>query len=503
MNPEVLAKVLECRRLPTLPAVAMRVIELTNNANVSMKALAETIQNDQALAAKILRTANSSLFCLRRKCASINQAIVMLGLSAVKTLALGFTLVGAIKDAADESFDLAEHWRRALYTAIGARALAAHAKAANPEECFLGGLLQDVGMIALHQALGQRYLDIIASAGGDHRAVARAELRALQTQHPEVGALLATKWRLPDALVMPVKYHERPTAAPREHQTACRAVGLANIAADILCGSRGAEDLRRFYRAAESWFGMSESAADEVLRQITHQTREVASLLSVPTAQVADGAQVVEEARRRLAEIRLPEGADPLDLGGETADPDTVDELTGAASRMSFDRSLVAMFEQARSGGHGLALALFALDDLARLRAEGGTDAADTVLIAVAGRIARALGEHRPLIARYAEDTFAVMLGRTDRSAAVRLAEAARVMVTDEPVKLIAAKAGAPPAVQVSVNVGLAVIEGDLVDRIDDPGELTQVVERAVAAARRAGGNVMRIYTPGPARAAA
>ena len=105
MNPEVLEKVLSCHKLPSLPAVAMRVVELTQDQKVSMRALAETIQNDQALTAKILKTVNSSLFGLRQKCSSINQAIIMLGMSAVKTLALGFSLVTAIKDSTQE-FDL-------------------------------------------------------------------------------------------------------------------------------------------------------------------------------------------------------------------------------------------------------------------------------------------------------------------------------------------------------------------------------------------------------------
>ena len=163
MNPEVLEKVLSCHKLPSLPAVAMRVVELTQDQKVSMRALAETIQNDQALTAKILKTVNSSLFGLRQKCSSINQAIIMLGMSAVKTLALGFSLVTAIKDSTQE-FDLRDHWRRSLFTAVAAKAIAARAGIANPEEAFLGGLLQDLGVVALQQTLGAEYVAAVAPA---------------------------------------------------------------------------------------------------------------------------------------------------------------------------------------------------------------------------------------------------------------------------------------------------------------------------------------------------
>lgn len=496
MNPEVLEKVLACKKLPTLPAVAMRVIELTNNNNVSMKALAETIHNDQALTAKVLRTVNSSLFGLRQKCSSINQAIVMLGLSAVKTLALGFTLVGAIKDATDGEFDLADHWRRSLYTAIAGKLIASAARMPNPEECFLGGLLQDVGMIALYQALGAEYASVVHDAGHDHREVVRLELERLGTQHPDVGAMLVRRWKLPDALVMPVKYHERPTAAPQEHQRTCRAVGLGNIAADLLTSPEPAEHVRKFYKFAEAWFGLTSQQADDVLKQITQQTREVASLLSVPTSGVADAQAVLEQARTQLAAIEIADESDPFADSCATSDPEAFDELTGAASRRRFDRTLVAAFEQARSGDAPLSVALFEIDDLERISRDYGEDAGDTVLIALASRIARAYGGVHPLVCRYSDRTFGVVLPRTDRFTAVRLTETARQLIAKQPVKIIAGKFGTPPELSVTTSVGLAAIDSELAERFDDPGAFTEIAEKAMLAAQRAGRNSMRVYAP-------
>lgn len=496
MNPEVLEKVLACKKLPTLPAVAMRVIELTNNNNVSMKALAETIQNDQALVAKVLRTVNSSLFGLRQKCSSINQAIVMLGLSAVKTLALGFTLVGAIKEATEGEFDLSDHWRRSLYTSIAGKLIASEGRLPNPEECFLGGLLQDVGMIALHQALGADYASIVRDAGSDHREVVRLELERLQTQHPDVGAMLVRRWKLPDALVMPVKYHERPTAAPQEHQRTCRAVGLGNIAADLLTSPDPAEHLRKFYKSAEAWFGLTTQQSDEVFKLITQQTREMASLLSVPTSGVADAQAVLDQARARLAEIEVPDESDPFTEQSAPGDPEAVDELTGAASRRRFDRTLVTAFEQARSGGAPLSIALFEVDGIERISKDYGNDAGDTVLIALASRIARAYGGAHPLVCRYGDRSFGVVLSKTDRFTAVRLTETARQLIAGQPINLIAGKVGAPPKLSVTTSVGLATIDSELADRFDDPGAFTDIAEKAMLAAQRAGNNNMRVYAP-------
>src|SRR6516162_4803910 len=102
MNQEMLERVLSCPNLPTLPTVAVRIIELTQQRNISVDELAGAIQNDQGLTTKVLRTVNSSFYGLRKPCASISQAIVMLGLSAVKSLTLGFSLVAAVRSGGSE-----------------------------------------------------------------------------------------------------------------------------------------------------------------------------------------------------------------------------------------------------------------------------------------------------------------------------------------------------------------------------------------------------------------
>ena len=300
MNPEVLQQVLSCQKLPTIPAVAARVIELTKDNNVSIRALAETITNDQGLAAKVLRTVNSSFYGMRQKCSSINQAIVMLGLSAVKTLALGFSLVSAISEVDGDGFDQTDYWRRSLFTGVAARLIAKEAKMGFEEECFLGGLLQDVGVFALNQTLGKQYRDIMARTGGNHRMLAKLELQELEVQHSDIGALMANRWKLPEELTMPVKYHERPTAAPLGHHRIVRAVGLGNIASDVLTDPDPVSALTRFYRLAEQWFTFNPAQSDDILKRITGAAKEMGTLLHVQTGPRIDSDAILREAGKRL-----------------------------------------------------------------------------------------------------------------------------------------------------------------------------------------------------------
>jgi diguanylate cyclase (GGDEF)-like protein len=476
----------------------MRVVELTGNDAVRVKDLADAIQNDQALAAKILKTVNSSLYAVRTRCSSINQAIVMLGMTAVKSLALSFTLVGAIRECQPGDFDMDDYWRRGIFTAIAARAIAAKAHLRSdptPEECFLGGLLQDLGMLALYLTLGVPYLEVIDAAEGDHRKVTRIELKVLEVHHADVGAMLAKRWKLPETLVMPIKYHERPTAAPLEHTAVVRAVGLGNIAADVMMAQEPTAALRRFYDRAKAWFNFDTAQADEVLETISDSAREVRSLLNVPPSEIPDTSALIAEAKSRMQNLGV-HGGEHGSQASPTGDTQTVDELTGVASRLQFDRALVAAFEQTRSCGGPLSAAIFDVSALEEINQRYGREAGDTVLIGVAGRLERAVEAMGGLVARYDDGRFATIMPRTDRETAIRTSETARESVSGEPFRLVAAKAGAPPTVKAFVTVGVATVDDVMIQRFENPGDLMNLVEQTAKTAKKTGGNAMRVYAP-------
>ncbi|MEX0876665.1 MAG: HDOD domain-containing protein, partial [Phycisphaerales bacterium] len=159
MDTQLLEDILSCSTLPSLPSVASRVLELTSDPDVKMDELAEEIRYDQGIAAKILRTVNSSFFGLRRRCSSIDHALVMLGLGPVKSLVLGFSLVSSLKAEDGDAFCYPEYWKRSLTTAVASKYAAE--MAGNKlilDEAFLAGLFQDIGMIAMHRTIGDNYL---------------------------------------------------------------------------------------------------------------------------------------------------------------------------------------------------------------------------------------------------------------------------------------------------------------------------------------------------------
>ena len=153
-------------KLPSLPAVAIQIIDLVQDPDVSLARLSTALSQDTALTTKILKTANSAFYARPRAVSKLSEALMILGLRRVKTLALGFSLV---EDGYRQqgSFDHMAFWQRSVFAAVGARVMAGKAVGVDPEEAFLGGMIHSLGSLALNQAIGPDYGVLLEQAKGD------------------------------------------------------------------------------------------------------------------------------------------------------------------------------------------------------------------------------------------------------------------------------------------------------------------------------------------------
>ena len=478
MHTETIERVLTCQQLPTLPAVAARVIELTADEDVNIKELASTIKHDQALATRVLRTINSSYYALRERCTTIEHALVLLGLSAVKSLALGFSLVDTLRAKELDGFDYVAFWRRGLYTGVGARQVARAVRGPWEHEAFLCGLLQDIGVIAMYQALGREYADVVASTKGEHTRLARQELAAFDIQHPEIGAMLAQRWRLPDELVLPIRYHERPTAAPAPVSDMARALALGNMAHDVLTLEDPDEALDDFLEHAERWFGLDAARSQAVLRTIGAGASEIAAELELDAGPVRDVDAILADAEDRLVELTRPTDgrASGLLRGATNEDP-----LTGLLTRAAFDEALEAALDRHA----GFALVLLSIDAFASLELTGGTEACDDAVLALRDAVRRVVTTSEPTAGRYGDHTVGVLLPGATRAEAERFAAQAR-----------GALAGAGHATAPRVSVGIVAILPGTERVFRGAGAVEAAALRAVDAARMAGGDCERTFVP-------
>jgi HD-like signal output (HDOD) protein/GGDEF domain-containing protein len=285
----------------TLPAVAMRVVELTNQPSIDVAALKECIQNDPALTTKILRVVNSSLFGLPSKVADLNQALALIGTNPLKLMVLGFSLPDELLSNLEMDI-LENYWRHALVKAVAAREISELVWGISGDEAFVAGLLQDVGVLVLIQELGPPYvtfLDQVWSVGGD---LAELESSTLGFDHGVLSSRLLEEWGLPKALVKSVSQPfdvERLTQLPDDEQALPQILHLAEIVAGLLSHDRS-ELLKNLLSVGRSYHDLTIGQVDELIDSLEANVQPLAEILSVPLTRV-DYRNILTQAHSQLA----------------------------------------------------------------------------------------------------------------------------------------------------------------------------------------------------------
>ena len=489
MGQDILDRVLSSPRLPSLPMVALEVIELVQQEDVSIDVIAETIQNDPALSSKILRTVNSSFYGQSQSVSTISQALVILGLNSVKTLALGFSLVNNLKENEDDVFDHLMFWKRSLYSAVAARSLIQQQGLVQQEEAFLGALMQDLGMLAMAQTLDGEYQSIVAEAGSAHRQLIVLERQHLGTDHAEIGAALADHWSLPKLLVEPIRHHEDPTAAPDDLLEMIKCVALGSRMADVFTHELPGEALDIYYQRATDWLGMAREEAEPLLKSIHDDTVEMRRLFDLPTGNLGDADEILAKAHEAMVAVSMQAAQESSELHQQNKAlkvQATTDPLTGVANRGYFNDWIAKRFTAA-GPGKPLSILFLDVDHFKSFNDTYGHQVGDRVLV----ELAKALAANTPqtgLVARYGGEEFAVVLPDTDRTAAATVAETLR-----KNIEQIAITSDEDELLTITASIGVAAYEGSVFARVE---QLIKAADQAVYAAKSAGRNCVRVFVP-------
>ncbi|MGD9688207.1 MAG: HDOD domain-containing protein [Phycisphaerales bacterium] len=507
MNDVVLNRVLSCRTLPSLPAVALQVLELTRDPNVTADQLAALIQGDPGLTTKLLKTVNSSYYGLSKPCANISTAVGLLGLNAVKSLALGFSLIDTTGRAAEGGFDLVTYWRRAVYSAAGARYLAKHTGTWDPEEAFVAALLQDMGMLAIRAALKGEYDAVLSGAPADHAQLCQFERLHLGFDHAEVGAALVQKWRLPEQLAETTRRHHETEAGSGPHADLVQIIQISSLASLAIVCEAGAAHLDRLRTRTESALGWNAERTNEFLRFISETGAQLSLLLRVNTGQRPDVAAILSEAHERLAaqHEQMHETAQRLQSqNSELSRQASTDALTGLSNRRHFDEEAARLFGEARRTGTPLSVAFIDADRFKVVNDTHGHAVGDLVLVELARRIS-ACADPGARPCRFGGEEFAVLFPRASAGEAMRRAEAIRAAVEAKPVDVSSAGASVK-TLRVTISIGVGAFEpANACAGIFSLKQMMRSADEAVYAAKRDGRNAVRLgaSAPTPGEAAA
>ncbi|GIV17705.1 MAG: phosphohydrolase [Armatimonadota bacterium] len=207
--------------LPPLPHITVQVMRLIDDPRASTRDFERVITQDAALAAKVLRMANSAYYGGNGRISTVSRAIAVLGMNTIRTIIMSLTFHAMVHARQRKSrFNRQEYWRHSLATAIAGRVLARLKRSKWDEEVFLAGLLHDIGKLIADQFLPEE-MDVFIShsmeiTSGTVEDVLALESKVLGSTHTELGEFAAQKWNLPAAIRAGIAYHHNPSRADKE-----------------------------------------------------------------------------------------------------------------------------------------------------------------------------------------------------------------------------------------------------------------------------------------------
>lgn len=195
--------------LPSLPKALLDAMALMRQDDSSVVDLARSIEQDQALTARALRVANSAFYGVSGRVGTVRNAIDVLGRRTVQSLLTTAALAAQFSPPRASGLDHKDFWRHAMATAMCARSLAG-ALELDGELAFTGGLLHDIGVLAL----AMRFPAAVAAVGARERETDQPRLEIerelLGLTHAEVGAMVARHWHFPPEVVIAIEQHHAP-----------------------------------------------------------------------------------------------------------------------------------------------------------------------------------------------------------------------------------------------------------------------------------------------------
>ncbi|MEI6913859.1 MAG: HDOD domain-containing protein [Armatimonadota bacterium] len=196
--------------IPSLPSGMASIVSVASSESATADDVANAILLDPALSTKVLRMANSAFYGRLTKAETVTQAVVTLGFSAVKTVALAASVVDhVLPEKGVPGLSWKAFWQHCVATGAAAEIISRHLTGSKRggESAFVAGLLHDIGKLIIARNAPDQFAKAVWIATDTNADMCFGERKVFGTDHSTVGALLAQEWRIPEAIAGPVGLH--------------------------------------------------------------------------------------------------------------------------------------------------------------------------------------------------------------------------------------------------------------------------------------------------------
>jgi len=480
-------------KLPTLPGIAMKILELVRDEDTNLKEIADVLSTDPPLSAQVLKLINSPFYGVRTQVTSVPHAVSLLGLNTVKNLALSFSLLRDYPKGNKEDFDYTNFWKQSLIGAVSCKLIAEKVIPAFSEDAFFLGLIHNIGILALIQCMPEQYSLVVKEKGWTLCSYHEAENQILGFNHMEVGEYLIRTWGLPETFFTPVGYHHNPEdldTKVSEIELLTKVLHLSSLFIDLntFADKKLYLAIIEFYVKEYGFTGRFQT--DEIIRQIYEQTMEVFPLFDIRIEEESAYLDMIDAAREELINLSTDFMHKLLEqkiLIESLREEIIRDGLTNLFNYQRFQESLEKEVYRAKRYNLQLSVILADIDHFKAVNDNYGHLAGDYSLKMIAECLKDSLRESDSA-ARYGGEEFAFILPETGPDGAFIVAERLRDSINSMAINYEDQK--------ISITVSFGIASFDPANDISKT-DLIKKADHALYQAKKAGRNKCCLYETG------
>ena len=419
-------------KLPTIPGIAVKILEVVRNENSDLNEIADIISSDPPLSAEVLKTINSPLFGLSSKVTTVPRAVSMLGIDVVKNLALSFSLIKTNRTGDNSLFNFSDFWKNSLIGAISSKLIAKNLCPDVAEDAFFLGLLHNIGILTIVQCKPKQYSLVLQENPQSHSDYHQAESQILGFNHMEVGDFLTRKWGFPEIFTIPIRFHHYPEQLEGRHDNRIelftKILHMASAFIDFFSTPDKTLSLGLIDFHIKAHGFCDKLKPEEILLQVQKQTADVFPLFKVKMGKKTDYSKIIEDARNELINVssdilyRFVEQQKQIERLRMLA---THDGLTGLINHQKFNEILEIELGRAKRYNTPVSLIFADIDHFKNVNDTYGHLAGDHALKVISKFLDDQV-RTSDIVARYGGEEFGIILPETPTEGAVTAIERLR-----------------------------------------------------------------------------
>lgn len=294
----------QCEKLPSLPVVGLKTLEILKNNDFSVDKLSAIISTDPALATRILTMANSALYSHIPRVDSIERAVMLLGARTLRNMALSFVIIEELKSDDLNGFDYEYSWKKSITAAVAAEMLSQILNKRS-DDTYVSALLMNIGKLIMYMCEPCDYREVLDKKRNSGVAIAEIERGVFGFDHQKVGSEILKQWNIPQNIYIPISFHHDTEKCPPEHLLHAEILETASAVSSLYLVDKNLERFSDLYEILMEKFGFNKKKVNEFVDDIAVKTVEILDIYNIEPGDMKPYSELIAEANRELSKLSL------------------------------------------------------------------------------------------------------------------------------------------------------------------------------------------------------